>query len=304
MRMPFTRLLIFYLLKTFVMKKTLLLFLIILPSIFPGCKAQSSISPEDKATLARFFEYASEKKLDKLPLNERIVAIGQFFINTPYKGGTLEINSREQLVVNLRELDCVTFVDNVLALALLERYDSQQTEAYLKNLQRIRYRNGEITDYTARLHYSTDWLYEMSQAGMLKDITRENGGIPFPNNVGFISRNWQKYPVLKQDSTLVEKIVRIENNINNRKYYYIPKDQVSSVAGQIRTGDIILITTNKKGLDTAHVGIAIEQEGQIHLLHASLSARKVVISENTLPEYLQGIRSHSGIIIARPVSFK
>lgn len=286
------------------MKKTLLLFPIILLSIFSGCKAQSSISKEDKATLARFFEDASEKELHKLPLNERIVAIGQFFINTPYKGGTLEINPKEQLVVNLRELDCVTFVDNVLALALLEQYGSQQTEAYLKNLQRIRYRNGKITDYTARLHYSTDWLYEMNQTGLLKDVTRENGGTPFPNKVGFISRNWQKYPVLKQDSTLVEKIVRVENNINNRKYYYIPKEQVSSTAGQIRAGDIILITTDKKGLDTSHVGIAVEQHGQIHLLHASLSARKVVISENTLPEYLQGIRSHSGIIIARSVNFK
>ena len=87
------------------MKKKLLLFLVILPSIFPGCKAQSSISPEDKATLTRFFEYASEKGLYKFPLNERIVAIGQFFINTPYKGGTLEINPKEQLVVNLQELD-------------------------------------------------------------------------------------------------------------------------------------------------------------------------------------------------------
>lgn len=286
------------------MKKTLLLFSIVVLSFLPGCKAQSPISPEDQATLSRFFRYASEKELHKLPLNERIVAIGLFFINTPYKGGTLEINPKEQLVVNLQEFDCVTFADNVLALALLEKYDPRQTEAFLKNLQRIRYRNGEITDYTARLHYSTDWLHEMSQAGMLKDVTRENGGIPFPNKVGFISRNWQKYPALKQDSTLVEKIACIENNINDRKYYYIPQDQVSSVAGKIRTGDIILITTDKKGLDTAHVGIAIEQEGQIHLLHASLSARKVVITENTLPEYLQGIRSHSGIIIARPVNFK
>ena len=303
MRMPFMRLLIFYSHETLIMKKTILLFFIASLPFFSGCKAQS-ISPEDKATLSRFFEYASEKKLHKIPLNERIVAIGQFFINTPYKGGTLEINQKEQLVVNLRELDCVTFVDNVLALALLEQYNPRQTEVYLKNLQRIRYRNGEITDYTSRLHYSTDWLHEMNQAGILKDVTRENGGLPFPNKVGFISRNWQKYPVLKQDSTLVEKIARIENNINARKYDYIPKDQVVAALGQIQPGDIILITTDKKGLDTSHVGIATEQNGQIHLLHASLSARKVVISEATLAEYLQGIRSHSGIIIARPVNFK
>ena len=98
-------------------------------------------------------------------------------------------------------------------------------------------------------------------------------------------------------------MLRIENNINLRKYHYIPKDKVSAATGQIQPGDILLITTDKKGLDTAHVGIAIEQNGQIYLLHASLSAKKVVISEVPLPEYLQGIRSHSGIIIARPYQF-
>lgn len=286
------------------MKKTILLFLVALLSISSGCKAQSPVSREDQAILSRFFEYAAKNQLDKYPASKKIILIGKFFIDTPYKGGTLEINPREQLVVNLREFDCVTFVDNVLALALLANYDPRQTENYLENLQNTRYRDGEITDYTARLHYSTDWLYEMNQFGILKDVTRENGGILFPNKVGFISGNWQKYPVLRQDSLLVKKIVRIENNINNREYYYIPKNQVSAVVGQIQPGDIILITTDKKGLDTAHVGIAVEQDGQIHLLHASLSAKKVTVTEDSLPEYLQGIRSHSGIIIARPINFK
>ena len=303
MRMPFTRLLIFYSPKTLYMKKTILLLLVALFPVISGCKAQSPVSEEDKAILSRFFEYASGKELHRLPVNERIVAIGQFFINTPYKSGTLEINPKEQLVVNLREFDCVTFTDNVLALALLKEYTPRQTKVYLKNLQKIRYRDGEITDYTARLHYSTDWLYEMSLDSIVKDVTLENGGIPFPNKVGFISRNWQKYPALKQDSLLAGKMLRIENNINLRKYHYIPKDKVSAATGQIQPGDILLITTDKKGLDTAHVGIAIEQNGQIYLLHASLSAKKVVISEVPLPEYLQGIRSHSGIIIARPYQF-
>lgn len=286
------------------MKKTVLLFLVALLSISSGCKAQSPVSREDQAILSRFFEYAAKNQLDKYPASKKIILIGKFFIDTPYKGGTLEVNPREQLVVNLREFDCVTFVDNVIALALLSNYEPRQTENYLKNLQNTRYRDGEITDYTARLHYSTDWLYEMNQFGILKDVTRENGGILFPNKVGFISGNWQKYPVLRQDSLLVKKIVRVENNINNREYYYIPKNQVSAVIGQIQPGDIILITTDKKGLDTAHVGIAVEQDGQIHLLHASLSAKKVTVTEGSLPEYLQGIRSHSGIIIARPINFK
>ena len=144
----------------------------------------------------------------------------------------------------------------------------------------------------------------MTCLNLLEDITKEKGGIPFPNKVSFISQNWKKYPALIQDSTLVTKIIDIEKTINGRTYYYIPKEKVLPFAGQIKTGDIILITTKKKGLDTAHVGIAIENEGQIYLLHASVSDKKVSVTTETLPDYLQRITSHSGIMIGRLINFK
>jgi len=284
------------------MKHVILLFLLTLSTA--ACARTDSIPREDQALLKRFFEYANRNKISQLPVNERIAAIGSYFIETPYAGGTLDINEQEQLVVNLREFDCVTFVDNVLALALMDKYDKQHLPQFLVNLKKIRYRNGKITDYTARLHYSSDWLHEMEHAGIIADATQEKGGIPFSNKVSFISRNWQKYPALQRNSSLVTKMRHIEKEINDRHYYYIPKEKVLPSAGQIKTGDIILITTHKKGLDTSHVGIAVEKNGQIHLLHASVSSKKVTLKKETLPDYLQRITSHSGIMIGRPVNFK
>lgn len=286
------------------MKQNLILLLLSLLLIGNGCTASSPVSPEDKAVLTRFFGYAVQNNIARLPVDKRIVAIGRFFIGTPYQGGTLEINPKEELVVNLRGFDCVTFVDNVLALALLKEYGEQSIGQYLNNLQQIRYRKGKITDYTARLHYSSDWLHEMNRIGLITDATRENGGIPFPNKVNFISRNAPKYPALQKDSSLVAKIAQVEKDVNNRNYYYIPKDQVPPKAGQIHDGDIILITTRVKGLDTSHVGIAIEENGEIYMLHASTSAKQVTITEVPLSEYLQRITSHSGIIIGRSVKIK
>lgn len=42
-------------------------------------------------------------------------------LGRPYVGQTLEINEEEQLVVNLRELDCTTLVETSAALALAEK---------------------------------------------------------------------------------------------------------------------------------------------------------------------------------------
>jgi len=263
-----------------------------------------NISSSDQALLKSFFAFAQGKNLAQQTLPERLVTIGLFFLNTPYQGGTLEGNPQESLVVNLKAFDCVTFVDNVLALSLLERYDTTVIPLFLKQLQRIRYRNAQIMDYSSRLHYSTDWLHEMERTGILSDVTQENGGIPFTQQTNFISENYSKYPPLTRDTTQITRMRQIEHALNTRTRYYIPKEQVEAKAGMLQTGDIVLITTNKKGLDTAHVGIAVMQEGQIHLLHASISEKKVVISRTSLREYLQKIHSHTGIIIGRPLSFK
>ncbi len=266
------------------------------------CQPCDPLQPEDQAVLDRFFEYAGKHQLSRLSFQERIVKTGEFFLNTPYRGGTLEGKEKEQLVVNLRQLDCVTFVDNVMALALLKQYDAEACKEFLSNLQKIRYRDRKILNYTSRLHYSTDWLYEMQRIGLVSDVTKSNGGIPFPNKVGFISLNYRKYPALTKDTVLLPEISRIEKNINARNYFYIPKNQVNEKAGQIQNGDIILITTNKKGLDTSHVGIAVEKDGNIYLLHASLTSRKVILSDIPLSHYLSQIPSHTGIMIARPLN--
>ena len=210
MRMSVTRLLIFYSQTPVAMKNLVFLFLITFSFGAFACSPIDSVHQKDQTLLKHFFEYANQKEINKLPLNEKVVAIGRYFLETPYAGGTLDINPQEELVVNLQEFDCVTFVDNVIALARLDKYEEESIPQFQKNLQEIRYRNGEIVDYTSRLHYSSDWLYEMTCRNILEDITKEKGGIPFPNKVSFISQNWKKYPALIQDSSLVTKIIDIE----------------------------------------------------------------------------------------------
>lgn len=273
---------------------------ILLLSILYSCQA-NEISKEDLVILDHFRQYACEHHLNSLPVNERIPMIARFFLNTPYQSNTLNVTQEELPIINLREFDCVTFVENVLALAFVEEYNHQLVEKFMDNILHIRYRNGEIEDYTSRLHYSSDWLYEMQQQDLLTDLTQLAGGIPFSPDVFYMSRNSKLYPPL-QDQKLLEKIKNIETAINQRTYYYIPKDKVNEADDKIKNGDIILITTNIKGLDTSHVGFAYKKEGKTCLLHASSKGKKVMISKQPLQEYMEGIPSQSGIMIGRTIS--
>lgn len=259
----------------------------------------SSIIGVDQDVLNKFWQYASKQQLTTLGINERIPKIAAFFIGTPYKSNTLNVTLKELPVINLHELDCVTFVENVLALAFLEEYNNNAIPQFIANIIKLRYRNGEIIDYTSRLHYSSDWLYEMQKQHFLTDITQFAGGLPYSRTINFMSANYTRYPQLVHDTTLLKKIKDIETTIKGRTYYYIPKGQIGKACNKIKNGDIILITTNIKGLDTSHLGFAWKKDGKTFLLHASSSGKKVMISQLPLQEYMQGISTQTGIMVGR-----
>jgi hypothetical protein len=91
----------------------------------------------------------------------------------------------------------------------------------------------------------------------------------------------------------------IEKNISRKVFHIIGKDKVSQQKAKIRNGDIIAFTTKDEGLDVAHVGFAIWQGKNLHLLHTSSKEGGVVISKKTLVAYLDSNKKFTGIIVAR-----
>ena len=246
------------------------------------------------------FELAVDKKLSDKPISEIISEIGRSFLNTEYKAFTLEQVGKEQLVIHLTGLDCTTFLENTLTISRCIKKQKTSFEDYQNELTNIRYRDGKLNGYPSRLHYFSDWIYNNSKKGIVKDVTKEIGGKPIKFNVFFMSKNPDKYKKLTESPEFIPLIAKQEKEINKRKYYYIPKENVSTIEDKIQNGDLIAITTNLPGLDVGHVGIAVkESDGRIHFLHAPLSGSKVQISEKPLPEYLAAIKKHTGIIVLR-----
>ena len=82
------------------------------------------------------------------------------FLDIPYVAHTLEVtDGEEELIINCDEVDCTTFVEYTLAMALSPTEDGQVAEGdFATNLQKIRYRDGKINGYPSRLHYIADWV--------------------------------------------------------------------------------------------------------------------------------------------------
>ena len=63
------------------------------------------------------FDLAVAMKLHEKPINEVVAAIAETFIGTDYAANTIDAPGKEQLMINLQTLDCVTFYENSLVLA-------------------------------------------------------------------------------------------------------------------------------------------------------------------------------------------
>jgi len=246
------------------------------------------------------FKLSVDKSLNKKPINEAVVEIGKSFLETEYVAHTLEKQGDEQLVINLTGLDCTTFLETSLAFARCIKKNKTSCDDYQNELTFIRYRNGIIDKYPSRLHYFSDWIFNNQQKKVVEDITEQIGGTKIKFNLSFMSENPKYYKQLQDNPEFIPIIKKQEEEINKRDYFYIPKEQIDKVESKIRTGDLIAWTTNLKGLDIGHVGIAIKMDdGRIHFLHAPLAGSKVQISELPLSGYAQQIKKHTGIIVLR-----
>ncbi len=260
---------------------------------------QITCSPQDKKALET--KIVAIKGLFDADLGKTLVAVGKTFIDTPYVAKTLEVGDTESLVINLHGLDCTTFVENVLTLGQMLKDGTSDFDEFTKTLQTVRYKDGLLNGYASRLHYFSEWMANNEKKGLIKNITAEIGGIEITKDINFMSTHRDLYPFLK-DNDNFQKIQASEKYLNNQALCILPQELIAANEQKIHSGDIIALTTSIDGLDITHTGIAtLENDGRIHLLHASTGSMKVEVSKLPLAEYLKGIKKNTGIMVARPL---
>ena len=227
------------------------------------------------------------------------------FLGRPYVANTLETaDGEERLMVNTRQLDCTTLVENVAALTLCAYRNLYTFRDYLNALVQLRYRQGRLKGYESRLHYFSDWIDDNTQLELVSEVQSDE--TPFTAiqtlDINYMSTHPKAYSALRLKPELISIIRQQEEALTGRKYRFIPKtamDDKQVLKKAVADGDIIAITCNKPGLDIAHVGIAVWHDDGLHLLNASQLHKKVVEEPMTLSQYLAKHPSHTGIRVVR-----
>jgi hypothetical protein len=203
----------------------------------------------------------------------RIEILSRHFLGHGYKENPLIGSSEtaEVFTASLDGFDCVTFIETVLALARAANADE-----FLEGLRAIRYDHGRI-QWDRRNHYSTQWIRNNVQAGIIKPISMPT--------VATISkeRTLNVVPGLKPQRARI-KCIR--------------KPALPRIESHLQTGDLMFFVSTRKHLDVFHAGIIIRDGTRALMRHASRSKGFVV--EQELIEFVKANRM-AGAIVVRPM---
>ncbi|MBR4525325.1 MAG: DUF1460 domain-containing protein [Bacteroidales bacterium] len=267
--------------------------------------AQDYSSTADDIALGKIVleRLAASQKQDAA---SQMVLAAKALLDQPYEAGTQE-GREERLRIYLTRTDCILFAETCLGLVrTVQRCGPLATfEDLARTLRQTRYRDGVVDGYASRLHYTTEWIRQGERNGFFRDVTEELGGVPDTRPIDYMSTHPDSYAPLKGESFYARENLRqiraMEARVNELPRRYIPKEQLSEVEDRIRSGDILCLATSIEGLDYSHVVIAYREKpgAPLGFIHASTSAKKVIVEPRTLHAYLQANKRATGISVLR-----
>ena len=184
------------------------------------------------------------------------------------EGGGIDQDPR----FRLDAFDCTTFVETALALAHCDDYDQLQVL-----LDDIRYVDGEPTFQTRRHLITSQWIPDLTKAGLIRDITTDIG----EEETRFIHleltrRRWKRRRVARTLPLRAEQIPYGRYHLP-----YLPIELARRQIARIPPGTIINVVRadRRRSPDVVtHQGLVIVRPGGRHRLvrHASPVSKRVI----------------------------
>ncbi|MCF0203670.1 MAG: DUF1460 domain-containing protein [Bacteroidaceae bacterium] len=231
----------------------------------------------------------------------------QKFLGMPYKGTYIKTNKRrgELLGINVRFVDCTTYVETVLALSLAAARKDFTFQGFCRYLCAIRYAGNRNPEWKDRNHYFSAWVEENTRNGLVRETALPEGlSVREKKEIDYITTHPKEYPQTVRDRDAWNRLREIEKRLSSRAVRYIPKDKFAAADEKrlrsiFRDGDIIVIVTNKRGLDVQHVGFATWRKTGLYMRHSSSDRNRVIDEKRTLQEYLRRVRTSRGVRVLR-----
>lgn len=243
------------------------------------------------------------------PLGRAVARVGELALGAPYAANTLEAYlaaggspGAEPLTLHLLRFDCVSLVEAALAVARTAAAGPDAGwERFAAEIERMRYRGGARRGYASRLHYFSEWIADGARRGLVRDVGPSLGARPDARPLRFMTEHRASYAALADDASFAA-VAAHERRLDASPRNLVARARIPEIQDQLQTGDVLAFATPVAGLDVTHTGLAYRSaDGVMRVLHAPLSGGVVQVSPGTVADYVNGLRSATGILAARPL---
>lgn len=191
------------------------------------------------------------------------------------------------LRTDFQYLDCMTYVEHVLALAACDRPDYRR--GFLPRLLDIMFdaHGGPLFSHL-RNHFTSAWAVANERKGYLTDVARG-------------------HPLAATRSVLLNRVG------DNRTFYvedrfmiaaqpqpvhFFPTETILAGKAPLESGDVLALVCDKEGLDVTHMGFFILKGRKRVFRHASLTRNRVV--DQDFDTYFREKKNLTGLMVLRP----
>ncbi len=242
----------------------------------------------------------------KIPRERRIAFVSGYFLGRVYPQSTKKRIKQERtkpvtkaeatnplplpierLTTSLTQLDCMTYVEHVLALASCHE---PRYSCFLDRLIDVMFDagGGPLLNHL-RCHFTSHWADTNERKGYLVNVARG-------------------HPLAKQRAVWLNKVG------NNRTFFtedrfliatapqivdFFPRDVVLQKRAPLANGDVIALACDKEGLDVTHMAFVIVRNGETLMRHASYTKERII--EEDLFAYINEKKTVTGLMVLRPV---
>lgn len=217
--------------------------------------------------------YLGELQSSVPDFQARIAEVALRCAGTPYADGPLGEGPDGKYdtdpIIDLRRVDCVTYVEQTIALAI-----SRSLIEATETLQGIRYRDG-LVDFATRNHFMiSDWV---KNNDFCKDITKDLG-VPTESVTRTISKKdfFQRVNAIGITNVQQDETITVD---------YVPVNMTEIAEEKLPNVALLVFIGNVDWLFSLHCGLYVrDSDGEGKLYHASSRVKRVVAMP--LPTYV------------------
>ncbi|MEU5406935.1 N-acetylmuramoyl-L-alanine amidase-like domain-containing protein [Nocardia asteroides] len=260
--------------------RTIVRILLVLAALL-GPSAPAFAAPAVDDTTGRAIDdlLAERARSGDISRAELLARLSAHLLGTPY-GANMLVGSAtepEQLVIDLRRVDCFTYLDYLEAASR-----SADRDQFTANLVATRYVDSRV-EFTRRKHFFTDWAHTGRIAATDVTASLSPAAVTVTKHLNAKADGGTYLPGLP---------------VVDRAITHIPAAAVDQgVLAGLRTGDFLGAYTPDAGLDVTHVGIVVHTaDGPVFRNASSLAEYRVL--DTPLADY---IRTTPGIVVLRPL---